>query len=320
MRITLTEEQLKTLRSELTRTGLSIGKLFKREDVCPPRYMSQHIAQNWLHGQVKTALKENWDWFLQTCAAIPDADPKSIRVTARYAIERASPEDRMRVRAEYERTGVGGRGIFRFLDSTPEGLCEEDCIQAVSRPKSVRRASHVEAILAAYAKLPDTEYKPLDSRTQQEVRAELLRTALSPSKVIEALGDDAPTDLSAQTIYHWSTGMVKTAKPDYVERVLVVLRDLPDGMPADKRAGRPRKKKPESAPRISQAQFNLLWDLRRRSGVSPHAVLKERDDIPSGLTPSLINGWLFKKPEAFSQEHFDYVVQAYKAAIKPLKS
>jgi hypothetical protein len=314
MRFALTQDHIDRLRNEIARTGIGIGPLF-RVALDVPAYMSENIAHGWTSGQTKTASKENWDWLMHIYAALPDADDSLGRMPPRQLRELASLKDRQRVRAEFERTGIGGRGIYRLLETKPDGLNREDCIQAVSRPHGKRRASHVKAILDAYSKLPDSDYAPFTDRLRDRLNREIERTGLGMPAIVKALGEDAPPDLNARMVYHWSAGMVKTVKLDYVALVLDMLGTLPDGKAARKPKGRPRVKKSDKAPRISKAQYGLLWEMRKASDLSPHKLLSLRDDVPEGLTPTIINGWLFKKPEAFSKEHFEYVIAAYRDVI-----
>ena len=314
MRFALTQDHIDTLRYEIARTGIGIGPLFRMAlDV--PAYMSENIAHGWTSGQTKTASQENWDWLMRIYAALPDADDSPGRMPPRQLRELASLKDRQRVRAEFERTGIGGRGIYRLLETKPDGLNKEDCIQAVSRPHGKRRASHVKAILDAYSKIPDSDYAPFTDSLRDQLNKEIERTGLGAPAIVKALGEAAPPDLNARMVYHWSAGMVKTAKLDYVVLVLDMLGALPDGEAARKPKGRPRVKKSNDAPRISKEQYAVLWQLRKTSNLSPHELLRLRDDVPEGLTPTMINGWLFKKPEAFSSAHFDYVIAAYSEAI-----
>lgn len=315
-RFALTHAHIETLHQQITRTGMSIRNVFRYNLKCAPRYMSENIAQSWLRGQTKTATKENWHWLIGVYEELPNAEHSPVSLPPQRLKHFASIDDRNKVRAEFKRTGIGGRGIYRLLHSKPDGLKKTDCIQAVSYPQCRRRASHINAILKAYAALPDSAYEPFTQSLMDNLNAEIERTGLSTNAIIALVGDEAPADLNARMVYHWSAGMVKTAKLDYVRLVLERLKSAPDGTARKKPKKRPRSARSVREPMITKEQYAELWKLRKKSKISPHKLLGGRGDVPEGLTPTMINGWLFKKADAFSQEHFEYVVAAYLDTLK----
>lgn len=324
-RFKLKDKHIAELRAEIERTGLGLSPFFKRADDVPP-LLSENMARNWLSRQTKMASLEHWKWLLSQYRNLADNIGRGSGIRKAHVSERASLKDRLKVRAEFERTGIGGRGIFRHLVDPPEGLTRQACIQAVANPKANREHAHVRALLDTYAQLPDNPYQPLTDETREQLNAEMKRTGLNWPGVYRALGAKAPSDLTAYIIQTWSQQIVKTAQPEYVELVLSTLAELPDdygpGSSTALHAPNHRKREKSDVPkghvRITKADFNRLWQYRRETKVSPLELLRNRSDVPKALTASDINAWLYRRKDIVKKEHLSYVLTAYSEASKSL--
>lgn len=131
-----------------------------------------------------------------------------------------------------------------------------------------------------------------------QLRAEFKRTDVAAQKLLQN-ASDVPEGLTAETIRHWQSGRMKTARKHHLYYVLALWAALPT-------VGRRVSITPEI-----QA---LLLAERERTGVGPQALLRDtRAERPAGLSVETITAWLRGTHNTARQDHLDFVLTRWAA-------
>ena len=104
-------------------------------------------------------------------------------------------------------------------------------------------------------------------------------------------------------VLRWLAGQTKFARKDYLDYVLEKWRSLPDRDPSGTKPRRPHTEYVAVDWRVRA----MLKKHRDRTGRGTHSLLSRANDVPQGLTPRVIEGWLAGYCKTARKDHLDYV-------------
>lgn len=137
----------------------------------------------------------------------------------------------------------------------------------------------------------------------EDIRRELLRlreqTGVSPSALLDGHGDSVPGGLTAEMVKRWASGRTKTADCELMDWVLARWREIDN--------------KNERRVPIRHEDRQAMKHEKERTGVSVHALLKQREDLPDGLTAAVVAGWLAGDTKTARQDHLDYILALWRS-------
>ena len=217
---------------------------------------------------------------------------------------RITDELREILRRHRERTGVGPYALIGRTDRPPPDLTwpiVEGLLNG--RIKSVR-GDHLSFLLQTWRALPGTDYVPLTGSIRAELRYQRTRTCVGAGPLL-LRRDDKPRGLTASVVGSWLDGRTKSAREHYLHYVLTTWRALPTASTpvSPSRASKPHREFIAVTPRIRDS----LHQHKKRTGRGPHSLLSDMPDVPEGLTPRVIMGWLEGRSKTARWEHIDYV-------------
>ncbi|MEO1190271.1 MAG: hypothetical protein AAFY02_00815 [Pseudomonadota bacterium] len=216
------------------------------------------------------------------------------------------------LRALRARTGVGASALLKHAADCPDGLTAAmlaSWLYPHGRTKTVRR-DHYRFACALWQSLPDDPHPriPLTEEMHRTLSFHRDRTGIRP-KALLTHASDVPEGLTRGLIQRWlhAKRPVKTVRADYYEFVVDLWAGLPDA-PVAKDSGDPTIT-------LTDVMVRQLQQERERTGVSPARLLVGATGRPSGLTASVIAGWLKPGPEGIAVHagHFDYVVHLWRS-------
>ncbi|MGR9088245.1 MAG: hypothetical protein ACU841_14400, partial [Gammaproteobacteria bacterium] len=231
-------------------------------------YKTKH--QGWLNGDASSADDELWNWTIERYAEYPDAKPR-IKITH---------EMLELLRAETDRTGVGGSVLLNNAKDKPEGLTPS--VIAAWKSEGKTRAAILEQwdwVIEAYSNLPDAKpkIKVTDDMRNNLIR-EIERTQVKGTLILKETG--APDDLKNGTIAKWYKGTAKKAYLDHWNWVIDTYKKLPDA------EIRPRTQ-------ITDEICSKLQKEFERTGFGAQSLIVNSPNAPKGLTYQNIHTCVF---------------------------
>lgn len=328
----LTADLIKTMLALQQRLGADAQAILE-PPYSPPEGLNAALIKAWLSGGVKTARAEHVGYVLKSWG---DLEAMATCLAGKSGITRIplTADIRAKLRAEADRTDYAWKALVKLIEPRPAGLTEKTLGNWVNGHIKTARADHVEAVLAAYAALPDATTLERKQRLpstrsgprlqftkdhREVLRKERERTGVSAKALCELAGDDAPpAGIHAGLINGWINSDPATVSKDDYDWALRAWRALPDKRkPPPPHAPKAATSKPGTNNRraFSKADLAELIAQRARTGVMPTRLIHDLQsgDMPEGITPGLVTGWINNPPRTVRADQFEWVLNAWKA-------
>ena len=179
---------------------------------------------------------------------------------------------RAKLKSESNRTGLSGVAICSAISNPPDGLMGGVINDWLSgRTKSVNPVFW-RAVLDTYGSQPsntNVQYYPLTDEMRKQIKSEIRRT--KGLVKIFSDSDGKPSDLTITQARYWTMPHAKSVGATHWDWVILKLKALPTLLT------------------ITNDMFNMLTAEMERTNIKSHDILKNKPDVPSGLTSSLVN-------------------------------
>ena len=199
------------LTEEEKRTGLKGNAIFRKMENHPDR-MEPHHAVTIVSGDKKYAPPSWVDALLSTYAQQPDA---KVELETKPIPKRKIDK----IQSEYRRTGVAGKTLFKSIKEHPTGLTAEILQRIVSGQRTSEAEGWSDAIISAYAELPDKvikNKKPVRSDTASKLQSEFVRTGIGGAALFNKI-KQPPPGLTKRLAASIVAGTTKNADPEHVK-------------------------------------------------------------------------------------------------------
>ena len=216
------KDQMK-LKVEYLRTGLRGYTIFN----CiknPPDGLTKIRADSIITGRHKSAPPSWIHAILETYSQQPDA-----MLTEKP--EKISEEDRIKLKSEEKRTGLGGNIIFNHIQNPPDGLTKSKTYRVVSDRQKSAPPSWVKSILDTYSQQPDVvlaeKYQPISEEGRIKLKSEAKRTGLGGYAIFNFI-KNPPDGLTKGKANKIVSGVAKTIPPLWIKTILDAYSKQPD--------------------------------------------------------------------------------------------
>jgi hypothetical protein len=162
---------------------------------------------------------------------------------------------------------------------------------------------------AVYSDVMNDEKRiPLTGELLAEIQGHIDRTLVGPHLLLKKAHQPVPKGLNRPILENWLYRRCETARADFVEFVLEEWRALPDG---DLNGSLPRNRKARPKPGYVEItpEIRSELELYRQAKLIPGRILKERDDVPEDLQPSMISAWVNGSGKTAKEEYLDFVLK-----------
>lgn len=165
-------------------------------------------------------------------------------------------------------------------------------------------------ILDLWGEVPDTKFVPVPKEWVEAIDRERQRTGIAPVSLLKGR-EGIPYGLTSQEVSNWYSGKFKSAPEISLQRVLEMYRELPDYNPGQFPNSRIDSWQPQKIEKIEIDPDDLrrLRHYRDKSGILPGFILKNSDNIPSGLYASTISTWLNGATTKANPVYLDFVLK-----------
>lgn len=131
------------------------------------------------------------------------------------------------LRAHQARTGIGPAQLLEDAEDKPPGLRTTDIRSWLAHRNKTAQKDLIDYVIRRWAAMPDQVVVPITPNMRDTLRREKQRTGLTlPNALVNR--PDIPDGLSVGMIHGWLYGQVKTARREYLDYVLGLLKHLPD--------------------------------------------------------------------------------------------
>lgn len=254
----ISKENAEKLASECERTGLGAGVLNRMENI--PEGLNSHSALKIITGEVDQAPSSYVRAILEAYAKEPTTDRKPI-----------SQKDREKIISEFERTGLGGTSLYRYIKPQLINLTKGQLGSLVSAivSGSIKAANplHVKKIIETYAGRPDAVLEQVSDENKKRIASELNRTGLGGVALFKKM-KSPPDGLDAQTASSIIAGNTTRTDPAYVSSILAAYKEQPDLV-----------EKP-----IDSQDKKKIEEEAKRTGLGGAALFRKISRPPLGLT------------------------------------
>lgn len=139
----------------------------------------------------------------------------------------------------------------------------------------------------------ESEMVALSDAIISKINSEIERTGLGAYALLRGKRSANYSGLTGSEISQWISGNRKTAKRARLEQALALWKAAPAVE--------------DQWMRVSDADIAFIKAELKRTGLSLAQVIRGREDVPSKLTKSKLEGFMYKKSPRFSVEHFAYL-------------
>ncbi len=158
---------------------------------------------------------------------------------------------------------------------------------------------------------PRKKRVPIQESFLNELKAQRLRTGVA-SVALLSRREDVPRGLNPAIINTWLMKNARSAYPSYMRYVLKVYKTLPDCDIARNQARFDNYNRKNPLPRVPIDRA-LLLQHKKRTGLGAVRLLKKQQDIPMGLSPYMVSGWLAGNTKTAIERYYNYVLTLYKS-------
>lgn len=310
-RIFITDEMLAALMQEFERTGASAAHLIR---IKPPQLHDLTAAKisAWRKQRIRQVDENHWNYVFETLKSLPDrqslrqkAPPPGIHAVPRYAGTQyisITAETRDRLSAERDRTGIDHNGLVtRYLDELNGMKPETIRLWMTGRIRSAD-PSALNAVLTAYAGLPDIENADglrLLEMTSQHI-ALLLGEHERTGVGIHALftrEHNLPEGLDPNAIIRWLDGRIRSVERAHFDYVLRCWQAFPS----------------KAAVTITPAMREEFDQHLSRTGITIAALHRMLPARPHPPCESAMRCWRSGATKTTKLSHWESAIEALRA-------
>ncbi|MGB4107508.1 MAG: DEAD/DEAH box helicase family protein [Alphaproteobacteria bacterium] len=261
----VTPDQFRIMRKEAERTNLE-GAGIRNRIKNPPKGLTRSIAGNIVSGVTKSAPKGYIDLILRTYAKQPTSKMEPI-----------SAANAKKIKKEAERTGMGGKALFKLIKNPPEGMDSGKLKSIISGAYKSALPMWVNIILKTYSKLPTKRIESITATTARKFKDEEKRTGLGGTALFKLI-KNPPEGMDSGKVAAIVSGKYTNAIDKWIELILKTYSQQPD-----------KKNKP-----ISAAQKQKMSAEEKRTGLGGVAIFSRIKNPPEGMsaaiTASIVSG------------------------------
>lgn len=323
-RIKLTPKRIEELRHHRDRTCIGAHVIAKIVGEKTEYTSAGVMISKWLGGTRDSADCDLYEEVLAAWKTMPDASPEQEHRRLYFKAPRIyfTESDIAALKEEIARIDHPLNTIWKLLNNKPSGL-KLHTVQSWLRGKTKSTIKeYYEYVLKSLQKV-DGKHLPsriaLTDPMRRELQYHRMRTGLTPYMIIKlSCGEDMANRLQP-TVVSWLKGAVLTVDERLYRQVLNDWKASPDKSSAPRkksskhRLAQEKIKLPESSKvHITRSVRNRLFKLQDQSGLTPRAFLDEREDVPSGLTSTMIHSWMSRQVEVARTDHVKYVLENWR--------
>ena len=284
-RIKLTPDHLAALEAEKARTGVEVLALARDLAHLPDAPLPGMIF-SWMSGTIGSARKSDYDLVLESWRALPDVGSPELGL-GDYSLRqgRIVLEPRILVQLESLKmqTGMSGTALIKRAreqgKTIPAGFTHSMVISWLTRNARTAKPEHLEFAVEMWRSLPEKEEHPtirLDDDRMKRLKG--FRTAgFIPTRAFDG-APDIPNGLSAATVSRWLGGHADNVREDHWKWVVARCASLDaSGL----------RRIP-----ITKEMREALIAERERTGVNQAALLRNANEVPDGLSNTMISAWI----------------------------
>lgn len=326
------EEQRKELLHHRKRTGLSPRVLLWKHREENPEGLSDSLVDGWMKGRKTKTPKSYIEYVLKCWKSQPDENQLYL-----FSDKKIQKELKQALKA----ARLSVHHLLLLRKDVPRGLNKEKIDRWMAgKTKRINRAEYDYFIQICHesAKNPPIDRGPMQLQRFgkkrvvieedyiQSLKKEIARTGHLPWS---ALKYHSTFDQSKDMVVKgWLSGKTKTATQDDLNAILEIYRKLPDRQTNSTVTKGPKtavnnehiKSNPigrEGYAPIIELQRKKLQHYQDKTNMLPSFVFtKSRsDDIPRGLTPTMVKAWISGTTKTADPEHVKWVLNRCKELL-----
>lgn len=210
------------------------------------------------------------------------------------------------IRHHHNRTAVGTISLLRNKSELPRGLTPSQIEGWIAGKTKIAQLENVNYVLELWRSLPDADIRiPITDQMKIKLLG-LIRDANVKTKTfIKETKGRAPNNLVSAEINSWISGTAKSASAIHWDFFINELENI--------------LKQRKNFIAISDATRQKLLFEKKRTGISPKALLREQTDLPDGMIKSWVAGWLSGVIDMAEESHLNYVLKKWQELpqVKP---
>lgn len=224
----------------------------------------------------------------------------------RSGADRVTVTDDIRrsLRAHKARSGFGTTRLLRGLESIPPGLNPQIIESWIRGDAKTARRDHLRFVLAEWDRKLAVEIVEITPAFLSALLQEKERTGYGAIRLLRDT-PGKPDGLTKHMVEAWLAGGTRSARTDHVEFVLQAWRSKG----TRKTPKRPRRNLATNSDYVIllPKDREYLLAQKNRTGRGTHSLLATAPDVPDGLTPRVIQGWLDGRCRKARKAHLAYV-------------
>lgn len=325
--VRVTEDQRKELLFHKKRTGISPAALLWKHRGEYPEGLSDSLIKSWMKSGKRKTPKKYIDYVLKCWQAQPDE--KQVYIFSDKKMQR-------HLKQALEKTGLSAHQMLLTRGDTPAGLTRGKIDGWIAgKTQRIKRADYdyFLKICEEYAENGTIDHGHIQLRRFGKTRVvipesyvrrlkeEIDRTGRAPSYVLKYHGGADKAKIGI--VMNWLSGTAKTAIQEDMDYVMGLYKKYPTLKPPFEGSG---KRKPGNKPKIPEKKKVLssrtegylpidkermrrLKHYRKKANLLPGFVIKESENVPKGLSASIVSGWLQGTSKTANPEHVEWVLK-----------
>ncbi len=319
--VELTEEIHKKLLGYKESTGIGPQALLRGTQKERPEGLNSGIIKRWLAAPHKKVRKDHLDYVLARWKTLEQLEAKKIIIP---------DEILQKLHHHWKRTNIGPEKLLKLGSSVPRGLTSPMICQWLYKKTKTAREDHLDFVLEQWEALPESKRRTFSKgrtarlpQTMQgcvEVTPEIIKqlrelrntTGVGVNHLLKK-AKDLPEGLTIGVVSGWFNGGTATARKDHLEYMVQKWEALANSGQEIKNRYITNKDGYEP---ISQQDLEEMRHYRDMLNLLPGHLLKISDDVPEGLTNSMIGGWLSGVTQNTNPEFVSWVLERCRAVVK----
>ena len=203
-----------------------------------------------------------------------------------------------------EKTGVGSFALLKNQSDCPENLTPRHIQSWMEERLISAPQEHVEYVLEKWESLPVFEFGEMTEDILDVLKQHYHRTKIGPKTLLKDAADK-PEGLRPHIIAAWLNARSRSYRKDHLKYVLERWGAMPDAVNT--------RRVLSGYAEVTQAQRELLHDLKARTGIGPNALMRGAKDAPPGLDSGKIKAWMAGTIKTAKPEQLAYVFKRWEA-------
>lgn len=304
-RIDITKGRIKELLRHRKRTGIGPVALLNISDgrTKAPDGLTPAMIHGWLSGIIKTANQEHFQYALSKWERLPTSSIEYAKGRSRHQIEtmkgilHITDDMRAALCDLRDETGIGAQKLLSGNKEKPRGLTPGMINNWLTGGVVTASQEHYEFVLNEWKNLKEGNlFAPLISDEVWQKLSYYKEHGLLPGYIFRDTSD-TPEGLSVSMVSAWASRSIARARKEHIDYVLTKCRELE--MAQNRRI------------KITDEMHGALYSCRVNSGIGAKVLFSHLTDVPQGLTPSIISGWINRTVTTARKEHWDFVMKEW---------